>query len=95
MSVHCLHVWLSVSEMCLLHLFKQKDGLPDLTGVLSTFVPSTAIAQDRLPDPTGVLSTFVPSTAIAQDRLPDPTGVLSTFVPSTAIAQANREVGQG
>ena len=52
--------------MSLLRFLGRKDGLPDPTGVLSTIVPSAAIAQDRLPDPTGVLSTIVPSAAIAQ-----------------------------
>ena len=40
-----MHVWLSVNEMSLLRFFKPEDGLPDLTGALSTSVPSAAIAQ--------------------------------------------------
>ena len=31
--------------MSLLRFFKSKDGLPNPTGALSTFVPSAAIAQ--------------------------------------------------
>ena len=38
-------MWLSVSEVSLLRFFKPKDGLPNLTGALSTSVPFAAIAQ--------------------------------------------------
>ena len=40
-----VHAWLRVSKMSLLRFFKPKDGLPNLTGVLSTSVPFAAIAQ--------------------------------------------------